>query len=334
MEANNNLRHYAFDNINTMELASKNLVNSALTVYLRDSNEEAVLLKIKFDNDRRVISSDTLKRYNISSSSPSQIKRAIDDAKQLCPANSYGLILWSHATSWAPPVSKRIQPFSFGEDQNHQMDIMELSKAIPENLEYLIFDACNMASLEVLWEFKDKAKYIIASPTEVLATGMPYDKILPFLSLKTPNLEEVSKQYFNYYNSFTGQMQSATVSLIDTEELETLSLLCSNLYRENPLQEIVTRDNVQRLDYTLDFPVPTFDFLSYLEQNFSQESLIPIKQQLEKIVVYKNATKNFLDKPVVSFSGLTCYIPTANDSNLEYYRRLTWYKESGLNILY
>lgn len=42
-----------------------------------------------------------------------------------------------------------------------------MAKAIPfnkENLEFILFDACLMSSIEVLYDLRDKAKYVIASP--------------------------------------------------------------------------------------------------------------------------------------------------------------------------
>lgn len=334
MEANNNLKSFALDNINEMELAAQDIGHAAVLVYLRADDQVSVLLKIKYNLDRKVIASDTLKIYQVSSSTPEHIKAIIADAQDLCPAASYGLILWSHATSWAPPASKGIQLFSFGEDQGKQMDIMELSRAIPTGFQYLIFDACNMGSLEVLWEFKDKADYILASPTEVLASGFPYGQILPHLTGKNPDLKKVANQYFEYYNSYQGQMRSATISLIDTKELRHLSDLCAKLYVQHQSRGMPTRMQVQRLDYTDDFPVPTFDFVHYLEANFPESSLVTIKDQLENIVLYKKATTHFLGNPVVYFSGLSCYIPDHNDVYLDYYRTLHWYQDSRSNVLF
>ncbi|WP_333627156.1 clostripain-related cysteine peptidase [Sphingobacterium siyangense] len=334
MEANNNLRQYAFDNINDMEIAANSFKNAAVLVYLRSNNDEAILLRVKFDENLKVIVSDTIKKYTISSSSPQQLNMAINDSKELFPAESYGLILWSHATSWAPPISKRIETRSFGEDQGKQMDIIDLKNSIPSGFEYIIFDACNMASIEVLWEFKEKAKYIIASPTEVLASGFPYKKVLPYLASGRPDLINAANQYFEHYSSYTGQMQSASVTLLNTIELAKLSTLCADLYLKNKSVGIPVRTNVQRLDYTEDFPVPAFDFVNYLEVNFPLSQLDPIKSQLEKTIIYKNATEQFLGKPIKAFSGLTCFIPESGDSNLNYYCNLSWYKDSGADILF
>ncbi|WP_293882340.1 MULTISPECIES: clostripain-related cysteine peptidase [unclassified Sphingobacterium] len=334
MEANNNLRQYALDNINDMEIAANSFKNAAVLVYLRSNNDEAILLRVKFDEDLKVIASDTIKKYTISSSSPQQLNMAINDSKEFFPAESYGLILWSHATSWAPPISKRIETRSFGEDQGKQMDIIDLKNSIPSGFEYIIFDACNMASIEVLWEFKEKTKYIIASPTEVLASGFPYRKVLPYLASKEPDLINVANQYFEHYSSYTGQMQSASVTLLNTAELSKLSSLCADLYLKNKSVGIPIRVNVQRLDYTADFPVPAFDFVNYLEVNFPLSELDPIKKQMEKTIIYKNATDQFLGKPIKAFSGFTCFIPESEDFYLNYYRTLNWYKDSGTNVLF
>ena len=35
--------------------------------------------------------------------------------------------------------------------------------------EFILFDACLMSSIEVLYDLRDKAKYVIASPAELPA---------------------------------------------------------------------------------------------------------------------------------------------------------------------
>src|SRR5690606_42061570 len=114
------------------------------------------------------------------SADPMVMKRVITDAMERFPSQSYGLILWSHATGWIPPPAGKIKLKSFGDDQGDEMDIKELKNALPNNLDFILFDACSMASVEVLYEIKDKAKHFIVSQCEAVANRMPYNNIVDY----------------------------------------------------------------------------------------------------------------------------------------------------------
>lgn len=42
-----------------------------------------------------------------------------------------------------------------------------LSSAFPKPLKFILFDSCNMQSVEVAYELRDCAEYFIGSPTEI-----------------------------------------------------------------------------------------------------------------------------------------------------------------------
>lgn len=80
-----------------------------------------------------------------------------------------------------------------------------------------------MSSIEVIYELKDKTNYIIASNAEVLNTSFPYHKIVPYLFDGISGLEELSRQYYEFYNEKEGLERSCTISLIKTKELDNLA---------------------------------------------------------------------------------------------------------------
>ena len=43
--------------------------------------------------------------------------------------------------------------------------------------QFIMFDDCYMSSMEVAYDLKDVTDYIIASTSEVMAYGMPYEKV-------------------------------------------------------------------------------------------------------------------------------------------------------------
>jgi hypothetical protein len=333
MEANNDLRYDALNSINRMEKGATG-INGTLLVYIKTNSSKSYLLKIKPDADLNRLISDTVKTFdNPTPSDPQLVKLITQYAQTEFPAQSYGLVLWSHATSWAPPVSK-VKTYSFGQDSGAQMDVIDLKNALPDNLDFIIFDACSMGGVEICYEFKDKAKYIIASPAETLSESFPYQNITPLLFGSTESLAAVAKGYFDYYNAYTDDRRSATVGLIKTSELPALAAEMKNLLSQKKLGDQFIRSSVQRLDYTQGFPVPNYDFGDFLNQNFAAGDLMAINAQLGKTIVYKAATLNFLGVPINQFSGLTTYIPYTGDGNLAYYKKLQWYSASGLSGLF
>ncbi len=336
IEANNNLESEALNSINGLEQGALN-IDGVLLVYIKTTDTKSYLLKIKHDSDTYKIISDTVKTFNDESfSNPAFLRTVIEYSQKEFPADSYGLILWSHATSWAPPVQQTIpQTKAFGNDRGNEMDIIELKNALPNNFDFLIFDACNMASLEVLFEFKDKAKYIIASPSETIAESFPYQEITPLLFKSMDALKNLAEGYFNYYNSYIGFRQSATISLIKTDQLNSLAKEMKLLIQKNKsFGDTFIINNVQRMDFTSDFPVPMYDFLDFVNKNFINEDLAGLVSQLNKTILYKANTSHFLGSPIKAYSGLTCYAPAKEDINLSYYQRFQWYRESGFNIIF
>lgn len=334
MEANNDLRYDALNSINMMEKGASNL-DGTLLVYVKTSSVRSYLLKIKYDSDINKIVSDTVKVFENSPASDAEfLKDVVKYAQKEYPAESYGLVLWSHATAWAP-VSTAIKTKSFGRDTGKEIDIIDLKNALPNNLEFIIFDACSMGGVEVLYEFKDLAKYIIASPAETIAESFPYQNITNLLFKTSAELPQVAKAYYDYYNAYQDDRQSATVVLIKTSELVGLATEMKSLMAKNKkLGDKFISENIQRLDFTYNFPVATYDFGDFLEHNFTATDLNSMNTKLNKTILYKAATSNFLGYPIKKFSGLTCYIPYSGDVNLSYYKNLQWYNASGFAVLF
>lgn len=335
MEANNNLKYDALNSVNGMEQGALN-IDGILLVYIKTTNRYSYLLKIKHDTNRNKIASDTVKTFeNENFSGPENLKDVVLFSQSHYPSSSYGLILWSHATSWAPSEQSLPKVKSFGYDRGREMDIIELKEALPNNLDFIIFDACSMASLEVLFELKDKAKYILASPSETIADSYPYETITSYLFKDLDVLKSIAKEYFNYYNSLTGLRQSATVSVIETKELGALASKMKDLIlKTKKPDDTLVRSNVQRMDFSTTFPVPQYDFLDFLNKNFDQLEATELILQLDKMVKYTAHTPYFLGNKIETSSGVTTHIPNKEDKNLNYYKKLKWYTAAGYNQLF
>lgn len=325
MAANNDLRLDALECLNRIESGYSG--GNDLLVYIKTTSEHSFLLKIKHDNTNQIVS-DTLMTYgNENSSDPEFLKRVVNDSRRISSASTYGLILWSHASSWAP--SNEIRLKSFGEDRGTDMDIKDLKNALPRDFLYIIFDACSIASIEAIYELRNNAQYILASPTEVLSTSYPYEDIIPDLFGGKDRLNIVAEKFIAYYRSLPGQYASATVSLVATDELELLAAKTKELLDLKRPKKYAELNGIQRLDFDPAARVPAYDFLDFLEQNFEEQDYRTVLHHLNNAVLFKDHTSDFLHSRILKFSGLSIYLPSERSEYKEYYRTLDWYQSGG-----
>jgi hypothetical protein len=275
----------------------------------------------------------TVKTYpELNSADASQLRQALSDAVALYPAKSYGLVLWSHGTSWLPS-EHRLK--SFGEDNGRQMNIPDLAAALPVRFDFILLDACLMGSVEVAYELRGKADFIIASSTETIAEGFPYNRIIPELLAPAPDLRQVAEQYFDYYAQQRGSYQSATVALIDAGQLEALAAVTRELLSARQVDlAAFDRSRVQRLDvYEEQY---TFDFWDFLSKLLPEADKSALAAQLNKTTLYKAHTAKFLEEyDIQTFCGLSSYIPHSGRPDLTgYYRQLGWYTAGGYSNLF
>lgn len=266
------------------------------------------------------------------SADPQVFSRVIAKAKGMYPGARFNLLVFSHATGWLPPGSlsnpKFAQAKSVLMDGNSEMALADFAAAIPDSgFNYIVFEACFMAGIEVAYELRDKAKYIAASSAEIVSPGFTpvYAQHIYELVYGDPKI--FMQEVFNYFDSQTGYMRSATFSLIKTAGLDPLvTFIGNNCDHSKELQA----GSIQHFDRGTAYLFCDFeDYYSSLLQTDGQ------KQQLQQLIAYcvvwKAATPYFMQEyngfAIEKHSGLTNYIPQdryplLNDS----YRELEWYK--------
>jgi len=92
-----------------------------------------------------------------------------------------------------------------GTTTKYQTDITSLAKGITmagiKKMEYILFDNCYMSSIEVAYELRNVTNYLIASPTEIMAYGMPYAVVGEYLFGKT-NYKAVCNGFYSFYSTY------------------------------------------------------------------------------------------------------------------------------------
>lgn len=333
MVANNNLSSFASNNISSM-MQGYLPTDDNLLVYVHSTVGNPLLLRL-YKDERGATVQDTVYRFPPrNSADPKSLTSALKVCRTMYPADEYGLILWSHGSGWLP-TGYYGKTRSFGQDGTAEMDIIELAKALPYKLNYLVFDACLMGGIEVAYELKDSVDYVISSPTEIMSNGFPYDKIMEHVFKSSTNLESLAKEYFNHYNGMSGSSRSATVSVVKTSELEKVAQQAKDIFSQyghngNLGNTLVDTTSIQK--YYRGTKHWFYDFAGLMEQ-LAGENAAPLKSALENAVLYKASTPNFLELPIRphKFSGLSTYIPSpkADPELLEYYTKLRWNRDTG-----
>lgn len=333
-----NLTGYFYQNIKDMESCIETmggLTGQRVLVFLSESSTEASLFEIKFENGacRRV----PLKSYqNPAVTTKEGIAEILDDVKTAAPASAYSMIIGCHGMGWLP-VNSRFKSRSAekyhwdydsailtryfgGTTADFQTDISTLADALSSaglKMEYILFDDCYMSSIEVAYELKDVADYLIASTCEVMAYGMPYETMGRHL-LGTPDYEAVCDDFYEFYSNYTA-MPCGTLSVTDLSHIDRMAALMKQINTSCTFDDSQL-NRLQNLDgYS---PTIFYDYGDYvkllLEQNQTASYLAPeFESRLNALIPYKTCTERFYTAgrgplKLNRYSGITTSDPSTS----------------------
>lgn len=332
LAGDNNLSSAMQKNINDMMAAWKKSYNANIVIYFDSHIAVPELFTFQFKGKN--VEKQLLETYEeMDSADPEVLKKVLNDMRDLYPSDSYGLILASHASGWLPPNIGRSRYLyqeprltrSFGDDRGNLMDTRDMAKAIPfnkENLDFILFDACLMSSIEVLYDLREKAKYVIASPAELPVPGFPYEEVMPYFFLKTEQLEDglkdVCDKFYEYYSDPNTKYPFGTIALIKMDGMERLFELTQEVLqgKKNDLPNSIYYDEyvysypkVGYLRYYMFFDLG--DYMRYMTKN--REGLYETYRYFldKQVVIHKKAINPFngTEIPWEKFSGIATYIP-------------------------
>lgn len=283
------------------------------------------------------------------STDPKRISEVIDTYVALTEnAHSRGLIMWSHATGWSPAFSdhevtvvKNAPAISgqmdisanywYGADQYNgktdYCDLLELDDAIPaDTFDYIWFDCCYMSAIEVLYQLRDKAPFIVAYPTEVAAEGMPYQLTLPYLAKSNPDIQAAAVAMTDYFNSKNGVF---TIAVTDTSKLtELASAAASATPGEQPSSRGLQKYSRSPNGPFYDFGQYTMEWGKSLGESWDAEGFASI---MNAAVIYKASSDRGFDNKAIDpdiYSGVSChYFFEDYTDESDYYKSLDWFKD-------
>ena len=343
MVANNNLSYDAENSISRLQNGYIPAEEGNLLVYKHCAGMDPVLLHIKKGEEGTVVA-DTAYRFPPRvSATKSALTQALNVTQALFPADSYGLILWSHGTGWIPPLASSSSAAqeqrsgscperTFGLDGKVELEIRDLAQAIPYKLSFMLMDACFMGGIETAYEVKDSVDYYIGSPAEILTESFPYHKIMQHIFKSTPDYAAVCKEYYDYYNAKTGSVRSATVALMDCSKLAEVAEVAKRVFDQYG-ESIASLDLSLLQPYFRGSSSKYFYDLKDLVDAIADASLsAEFAVALERAVPYKATTPYFIELPIRSFCGVSTYVPgnPADTKLADYYKQYKWNQATGM----
>lgn len=282
---------------------------------------------------------------------PNVMKQVMTEAFGEKPAPHNGLVLWSHGEGWIPGSTANAR--WWGQDGNVFMDIKDLREAIKAScphLDYILFDACFMSSVETYYELQDCADYLVSSPGEIPGPGAPYQVVVPAM-FKTTGIAgvNVADAYYQFYkatydysrgNSNYHWTAGVGLSVIKSSEMNQLAAATTNILPKYITDKQAPAYNkVQcydgRKSYLYYYDMDRFIFY----MTGGNEDYTEWRKAFDKAVVYWETTESIfagsapgqyidLDMEV---GGLSTFIPKINtqDYLLTYFHTLKWYGDAG-----
>ena len=191
-----------------------------------------------------------LKQYpeEFYSCDPARFHEVLKTMTDTAPADSYGLVLWGHASGWTvsndtiaeTTAAARGQRRVYGQDDGKDgslgaarfMNITQMGRALQglPPLEFIFCDCCNMMCVEVGYELRHATKYLLGSPAEIPGNGAPYNEVLPFFYKNTGSemYKGIIDTYFEHYKTeYTAYSDlkgySVPLSVIETQYMDSLA---------------------------------------------------------------------------------------------------------------
>lgn len=317
------------------------------------STTSAPVLYRMYKTPGGVVVRDTLRRWTTEDRlfGGTVMRDALQTVQDRIPAKSYGVVLSSHASGWLPPgyydSPQNFEVFrsglrSIGQDKDGsesvEMDLVDFAAAIPYNLSYVVMDCCLSGGVEVAWALRGKSDVVAFTQTETMADGFDYKKILErLLREPVPNPLGVCEDFYNYYMGKTGVNQSATISLVDTRQMDNLAAVCKTLFDKyrKPLSALNGYYVQGYFRYDRHYFYDLRDIL--VKTGITPDELQQLDDALDQCVLYKAATPYFMNGsqygfPIRSHCGLSMYLPSQGSNFLDQYYKnhITWNQATEL----
>ena len=334
MGTDNNLSPETYEQIKALRKGWDALRSGVLYIYADPADDRPFLLKI--GQEEGVDVQKVIYEYKESNSADKDILASvIDDVKALHTpgtVESYGLLVFSHASGWLPlKALTETEARSIIIDQEQEMELVDFANALPDHFfDFIIFDACFTAGIELVYELRNKANFIVGSSAEILTPGYTpyYPEVLNYLFQPRLDLVSFIQTIFDGINAQSGDDRSATFSIIKTSELKPLRDFVHSHCDFTKKTDISTIQDFGRYQFRSLF----FDFGAYYASLLNtKDEVAMLSGLIGNCLIYRKKTPYFLfgdDGFMINqHSGMTTYIEQQRYPQLnKAWSKLAWRK--------
>lgn len=263
--------------------AQKGLKNARVLVFMSRNSQESNLFELKYDDSKKAVVRDTLKKYTDGAfyNSAEGMASLINEVKQQAEALNYAMIIGCHGCGWTYAADWVNYPYharpklggtssnydywgsiQFGDDPDHpksrffgsvslddaKIDIATLAEGIKQSgikMQYILFDACYMGNVETAYELKDATNFLIASSSEVISIGMPYKTIWSSLISTAPSYSGIVSGSVNFYAK--SDAPYCNLAAIDCRQMDKLASIMKEINASYTLHSSIPLDSIQPL---------------------------------------------------------------------------------------
>lgn len=354
--AENSLYSYVSDDLDEMIQGAGDIpASDNLLVYVDDRSTPRIY-KISMEKGKGT--SSVVKEYStdLCSSDPAVLRDVCRWVTENYSAASYGLVLWSHGNGWLPAKEVRDTRSVIIDNNSNtssnsgpEMEISALKEVLMEvfgnrGLDFILFDTCFMQSVEVAYELRNVAQWLVATPAEMPGTGSPYDKLIKSIFASSVDVEGIVNTYYNEYID-DSDYEGIIISAVKTSELDAFAQVSAPLVQHYLLDNAITEGVFAYLPIAVNSYPFYHDMKGLMLKNVPENELQEWMTQLQKTVPYLKATDTwfsvFAGWGGGSFhvnheqcSGLSMYVSSQMSGSTadkarwnEYVKTLEWYKD-------
>jgi len=271
MDADNDLESYAIDNINQMESVGSTkdvriVVQIDRTPGYDSSNGDWTDTRrylITKDNDPAHITSLRLDAAQplgeLDMADPRNLKNFVEWGAKTFPAEHYCVILWNHGTGWEftiPTTPSFNANYVLSDDSSgNAMNVTDIPNALSTvKPDILAFDACYMQQVEIAYQLRNSAGYMVGSTGAVPSSGFNYSGFLSQISSNSSPVQ-VGESIVDTFMSANRNYKAVQMSMVDLSKMDSVAAAANQfsntlLANQANWSSLIEKARAQSYDYS------------------------------------------------------------------------------------
>lgn len=355
MAAENSLDDYAGYDISEIVEASVDVPHDCrLFVYVDDGSFPTMYQYFRLTNGDSGNSVFHLFNNDVCSSDTAALGYVMDYILENYPTRKLDLVLWSHGDGWLRGPENKAPQRSFGIDNGENsgsndtesvMEIEELAallERMPVKVDRLMFDACFMQCVEVVYALRNAVQWIVASPAEIPGNGAGYASILQAFFLSDGTKDIIDLYLKEYETEYAGAVLSAVRPAASVQLAEATAYYVKKYFNSAKRREY---DDVfaylPGAKYNASKQYPSyFDINSVMMKYLTAEEYGQWREALDSVVVYSASSPRWysmicgrtLGYNIFEGCGMSIYMPQNASRSQELnarFKTTEWYDAAG-----